>query len=493
MNHLLLSIPLATKNYYANLSVAVTLIIYICLTPTVDCFFYDGKRIAEISLIVLAFISLSASKAAQTRLIHSVSILNKKTLCLLSIILVLGLISSIFAPSPRYALIEVLTFFSLFIVALLCAPIWRHLHTLLPWIGLALLASFAIQEVKFLSYYGAFLISKSEFDFYDFFFTFSHPRFFNQYQIWTLPLLTLLLRMDHPLQKVNRYRVLLWIIAIIWWGMLFTTNGRGALTGVIGSYIVTYAIFRHKAKDFLNTTLLLMFWGFIFYQILFHLIPYFRADNTLQLLNINNNPLQIRSTSSGRLTDLWPTALQMIQKNPWLGIGPMHFQAWNGSEILAHPHNSLLQLGAEWGLPALLAILLLIYTTLSTWVRRFNVHTLNSEHKNFNLALIGLTFSLSSAFILSLFSGVIVMPMSHLMGILVASLAFSLYQPLPPQVVEIRKNQHWLMTLIFAIFAISYFWLLSPELMPRLIDPTFSPENPLGINGPRFWLVTNVF
>ena len=479
------------KTYPISLLPPLLLSTYICITPNSDLFFYDGKRIAEISLILLSLICLAASTLVQIKFIESIYFFGSRARLFILFTLSLGLISTALSPSPHHAAIEVITFFSLLSVILICVPAWQTFHKYLLWFGLALLLSFGIQEIKFLSYYVAFLMSGNTFDFYDFFFTFSHPRFFNQYQIWTLPLLTLLLLMDHPLQKVKRYRVLLWIIAIIWWGMLFTTNGRGALVAIAGSCILTYIIFRHKAQSFLKTTLLLMLLGLIFYLTLFHLIPSFRAENAHQLLS-TNNPLQIRSTSSGRLTDLWPTALQMIQKNPWLGIGPMHYQAWNGSEILAHPHNSLLQLGAEWGLPALLATLLLIYTALRTWIRRFNIHTLNTEHKNVNLAIIGLTFSLSSAFILSLFSGIIIMPMSHLMGILVVSLAFSICQPLP-QPVKIKKNQHWFMTLIFAVFAISYFWLLSPELIPRLIDPMFSPENPLGINGPRFWLVTSIY
>lgn len=476
------------KVFSCSVLLALLLVFYICITPNSDLFFYNGKRIAEVSLILLTVICLSASKQAQITFIESLSMINSTARYLLALILGLGLVSAFLAPSVHHALIEVMTLFALLVVAVVCAPVWRIYHKQLRWLGLALLLSFSVQEVKFLSYYLAFLFSDNAFDFYDFFFTFSHPRFFNQYQIWTLPLLTLWLLMDHPLQKVKRYRVLLWVVALIWWTMLFTTNGRGALIAIVGSYLLTYLIFRHKAKAFLNTTLLLMLLGFVFYQILFHLIPYLKTDNAPQLLS-NTNPLQIRTSSSGRLTDLWPAALQMIQKNPWFGIGPMHYHASNGSQMLAHPHNSLLQLGAEWGLPALLSTLLLVYIALRTWIRRFNVHTLNTEHKIFNLAIIGLTLSLSSACILSLFSGVIVMPMSHLMSMLVISFAFSICQPLSPQPVEIKRSQHGFMTLIFALFAISYFWLLSPELIPRLTDPMFSPENPLDIKGPRFWLL----
>jgi hypothetical protein len=48
----------------------------------------------------------------------------------------------------------------------------------------------------------------------------------------------------------------------------------------------------------------------------------------------------------------------MMQASPWLGAGPAHF-AHYGRDLphgTAHPHSWLLQIGSEWGLPALLLL-----------------------------------------------------------------------------------------------------------------------------------------
>ena len=489
MNHSPYSINLHFKTYSSSILIAFLLIAYICIAPNSDLFFYDNKRIAEISLILLTLITLSTSRYAQKNLTYLLSFLDRSSIFLLSLLLGLGITSALLAPSSRHAFIEIISFFSLFIIALQCSPVWRHFPKLLPWIGLALLVSIFIQEIKFISYYFAFIINNHSFNFHDFFFTFTHPRFFNQYQLWTLPLLTLVLILDHPYLKAKHTRYLLWAIAIIWWIMFFTTHGRGVVVAVTSSYLITFILFKQKTKTFLKTTLILNLLGFIFYQIFFHLIPHMLSNDLSLLTNSDTQAFSIRSTSSGRLTHLWPKALQLITENPWLGIGPMHYHAWNGGIVLAHPHNSILQIGAEWGIPALLCVLILLYRTFRNWIHRFNSHSLNKTNSTFTLSVIGLTFSLCSAFILSLFSGVIVMPMSHLIGILVISFSLSIFQPGNLTIEPQKTKQNWTMTFIFSILTISYFWLLSPDLIPRLVNSAFTPDNILGVNGPRFWMV----
>ncbi|MBV8209686.1 MAG: O-antigen ligase family protein [Burkholderiaceae bacterium] len=58
---------------------------------------------------------------------------------------------------------------------------------------------------------------------------------------------------------------------------------------------------------------------------------------------------QLASGSNRAL--LIQSSIQAIRSAPWLGIGPMQFAAIAGVWS-AHPHNWLLQLASEWGLPA---------------------------------------------------------------------------------------------------------------------------------------------
>lgn len=472
------------SGYNLNIPIAFLLGFYIFILPFSDLFFYNGKRIAEISLIILSLVIFSVSNSFQ-KTNRLAPLAATKLPFLLLIVAGLSCISAITSPSPVHAFIEIITLFSLLLITTQCAPIWQSFPKIIPYLTIVLLLSIGIQEVKFLTYYCAFLITNDTFDIYSFVISFSNPRFFNQYQIWTLPFLTIILLLDHPYLQNKRIKYLLWGIAIIWWIMCFTTEGRGAIVAIIGSYFSIFLIFRKKAKDFLNRTLLLFVIGYLLYQCFFHFIPYLMANNSFaeQLLELN-------TSGNGRIY-LWLKAIDYILENPWFGIGPMHY-AWYPNKIAAHPHNSILQIAAEWGLPVLLLTLFLFYKGCYAWVKKFNAHTLNPTTKNHNLMVIALTFSMSSALILSLFSGVIVMPMSHLTGVLVVSIALGIYQNKSIIISPVNKKNHWGLTFLFALLPIVYFWLLAPELIPRLIDPLFEPTNSLTGRRPRFWLFGSI-
>jgi len=466
---------------------AVLLFSYICIAPNANIFFYNGKRIAEISLILLVLIMLSVSSAIQKNFIQSLTIFDKKSLALWLIILGMGGISAFLSASPRNALIEIITLFSLPLIALQCGPAWRLFPKILPWLSLALLFSFSLLEVKFFSYYCAFLMADFPFSIHNFFFNFAHPRFFNQYQIWTMPLLSAVLLMDHDLFKQKKVRVFIWSVAVVWWMIFFVSGGRGVIVAVIASAVFTYILFRENSKAFLKLTLFLGGAGFLLFQALFHVIPYLLASDSLaDTASLFAQSLEIRMTSSHRLTYVWPKAIEYMTKNPWFGVGPMHY-AWYPNKEVAHPHSSVLQLAAEWGLPVLMLSIVLFYRTFQAWISRFNRHTLIEQNGDYKLAVISLNFALCSALILSLLSGVIVMPMSHLMGVFVLSLALAIYQKTSLVIEDFNFKHNWTMTFIFAFIAISYFWLLVPELMPRLIDPAFQSENKYDVVGPRFW------
>jgi len=86
--------------------------------------------------------------------------------------------------------------------------------------------------------------------------------------------------------------------------------------------------------------------GVLLYALLFRGLPAWigfgeslQARSLDQLASGSNRELLIRSS------------LEAIRSAPWLGIGPMQFAAIPGVWS-AHPHNWLLQLASEWGLPA---------------------------------------------------------------------------------------------------------------------------------------------
>ena len=316
---------------------------------------HDSQRIIE-----LLFISLLLIESVIYRKNTSDLSLDKIVRYALYGLTALAIISSCLAVSPRHALIEISLFAGLSYLALFVARLYHEN---------------SMQLIKRLTYvvWGGILLSMTAF--YVGYLTatifktpviwpapitgFNNVRFFNQYQLWTLGLITLpLLTFDF---KNTRTRYCLHLGVICWWVLLFHTASRGVILSWGLGILITVIIYRKLAWSFIRVQLIHITAGFLSYQILFQLVPFLRGSEVV-------TGTIVRDTTSDRI-ELWKQALHLIQDHPIFGIGPMHF-AWY-SPISAHPHNSVLQIMAEWGLPAALLILIITFYGLFCWVGTF--------------------------------------------------------------------------------------------------------------------------
>ena len=106
----------------------------------------------------------------------------------------------------------------------------------------------------------------------------------------------------------------------------------------------------------------------------------------------------------------------------------MHF-ACDSNLIASHPHNALLQISSEWGLPVTIAVLFLFFKALFFWIRDARIEIITrTEDEDKRLLYPALLASLCGATVHALVSGLIVMPMSQVMLVLIAGWMLSLYQ-----------------------------------------------------------------
>jgi O-antigen ligase len=115
---------------------------------------------------------------------------------------------------------------------------------------------------------------------------------------------------------------------------------------------------------------------------------------------------------------LWQLSWNAIRASPWLGMGPMQFAAL-GSPVGAHPHNWVLQIASEWGLPALVIVL---YGAL----RLFRVLRRTVNNKNLSAPLLAVIAALA----LGLVDGNLVMPASQSATALMLGLLLGPVDPL---------------------------------------------------------------
>jgi putative inorganic carbon (hco3(-)) transporter len=381
--------------------------------------YHDCQRVIQLLLLALVLMDAMFLGWKKTSLMP----INKEVRFGFFALLALTIASSVQAIAPRYAVIEVTVFVALCYLALFVARLYRENgEVFIKQLCYALWASIALYMVSFYTGYITAILVKKTLAWPYPFYGFSNIRLFQQYQLWTLGLICLpLLAFD--LKKNSR----LWLYVALanWWVLLFYAASRGVTLGWIVAMFATALIYKKSAWPFLRIQLITAFVGLCAYQLLFKMIPSWIATTATVASSAGSTVAASASASNAIVTstifrdtftdrtDLWKVALVMVKNFPFLGVGPMHFYHYNN--FGTHPHNSVLQLASEWGLPATLIIVTITGYALYCWMKKFNVRQLQSTTKpNSNLAII-LFFTIAASSAYSLVEGVIVMPISQVL------------------------------------------------------------------------------
>jgi len=274
---------------------------------------------------------------------------------------------------------------------------------------------------------------------------FSKPRFYNQFQSWTVPVIVTLplLFSRTPITKG------VCVIALgLQWFILLMTAGRGSIVGLAVAFIIAFAIFPSVRRLLLFYQL----WGVLLGTFLYGLVLLSYAPDARSMFGtaeshaihpttaLANEATAIQPTdgedtsspffeqslgrqmlnTSGR-TWMWSVALQDAKNNPWFGIGPMNYactrEFWFG-----HPHNFPIQLAAEWGFAAAGALIALALSVI--WSAIQSARSIRESAKGSPQISALLLTGILAASVHACFSGVLIMPASQVTGILVCGTLF---------------------------------------------------------------------
>ena len=244
---------------------------------------------------------------------------------------------------------------------------------------------------------------------------FANIRFFNQVQVFTLPLLLgggLL-----AIKKGKNVGFFLITLSAIWWMLLIQSAGRGIMLSVLTAALVILYLFKENTHRwmwyFLGTLLI----GYVTKVLLFDIVP---VDSGFSKSIVRGG--------SPRFT-LYPRTFLASLNHPIIGHGPMSFADMNVEFTPSHPHNSILQLLYELGYPATIMIIGVIFYGLKKWSKQTKeqFETVKEDLFEEGIIRISLTAALFGALLYSLLSGVIVMPLSQLWLALVFGTALGLY------------------------------------------------------------------
>jgi hypothetical protein len=436
----------------ASLGVALLLGLFLLLTSTTaplpSLEIYDSKRILQFGLLFLLTVVPIVSSSVRVTL------------------------GDFLARTPRWLKATVATLFAWGLgSALLHAESWSHLANSLADVALPALLLYSVcviaacrqlSGVRFdrvalglvglagvaigVQELAGVLAARSagvDFNYWLSLMYFAHPRFYNQVQSWTIPMLAAL-----PLvfQRSRLVTALCFTALALNWFIVLMTGARGTFLGVTGALVATSLLFPAARGHLLKWQILGLAGGAVIFAGALLATPsgFDRSaltTGTSEEAQTRSEELESRryigdlpkegnrflDTSLGRplfhamgRVEMWHRALNDALENPVFGIGPMAYPC-SQSVTFAHPHNYPLQIAAEWGLPA--AILLCLSVALLLWAAAAKLYKNQSgAAKNDHRASVALFTGVIAAVLHSGVSGVAVMPASQVAGILICGM-----------------------------------------------------------------------
>jgi O-antigen ligase len=365
---------------------------------------HDWQRILEIGVLMLGGAGLLACRARSLGQLFS-GVDGK----LLAAFFLLGVCGSATAYAPRMAIFEVAVFFMLYAVAVAVArEIARHGVRALRLIAQVIAGAGALYTVKFFVAYCAAYSLDIPLAVDDFTPGFSNIRHFNHAQTSTLPLLVLLCCLT---PRTSRLRWLWLGVTAYWWLALYATSARGSLLGLGVACMAVALVAKRAAWPYLKTLAFTAVLGVLAYVVLLDLVPILSGKHAMNALAYSIERTAA-DPASGRM-QLWRRAVELIMQHPLLGVGPMHF-AHNSHDlhIGAHPHDWVMQIASEWGLPALACLLAAVGLGLRALARAGR--RVDTKDATGQAVFAALALAVGAILVDGLVSGLFVMPQSQL-------------------------------------------------------------------------------
>lgn len=444
---------------------------------------HDFQRVAQVCSLVLFGGAALVTRAWSANVLVAPSIRLS-----LGTFFVLGVLSSLAAVMPRFALYEVSTYFLLILLALsIGQEISVGGQAALSRVLQAVAIGCSLHAVTCLSAYMGAMTLKIPLESSDFTVGFSNIRFFNHMQTSLLPLLVLLCCLS-PRQARLRW---LWLaLTAYWWSAIYATGGRGVLAGIVAGSIVTVLFQRRHALAYLKQLAVTAVLGLAIYVVLMVIVPLLTGNPPLDALSATV-ARTASDPASGRAS-LWRLAAGVIVHHPWLGAGPMHFaHEAQRLQMGAHPHDWVLQIASEWGVPALICLALTLgiaFKALTGAARRLAADDVPNQ-----TTLSALIAGCAAVCVDALVSGVLVMPQSQIAMTLLLGCTIGWYRgivPLVPTETPQRPGMRFAASLCVAAAIAGLLAGAGPGIKAMLDgeDPAVAQQaaNP-GFHWPRMW------
>lgn len=397
-------------------------VIYVVISPSITPItgfgIYNDKRILQIGVLCIAcvlYLIYSNEASDSITKLRRAPFVGKFGLFLT---VSFGGLSAIVAPSLFYAALEIAHFTLLFVLAgMVAVVVQRHPKYASCFVLAGIVLSVFLYTIHFSVSYGLSVAWPTLEVGREAITGFANTRHFNQYQTWTLPLLGTCVLFVPRRRRIGR--ALVFLMLALWWMLVLVSNVRGTVVAVGIAALGVGLLFRRHAVRWLGVQFGAVVGGALLYYLLFDLVAGTTPQVAERLGRISGEAWRIQR---------WVTSLEMAWAHPWLGVGPMHF-AWPPYHFVpgAHPHNALLQWMAEWGLPSAAIVTGLVVWGAWSWIRQEQRDASGATNRE-NAIRVGLVAAVLAGAAHAMVSGIIVMPVSQMLLVLVGGWAWGRYR-----------------------------------------------------------------
>ena len=247
-----------------------------------------------------------------------------------------GALSAGLAAYPAYAITEWVTFAGLILLGLTVASVpassfHRTAMLLLVVVGALVLGWRLVVELV------AVVVTSDATGLQSSWIDFLNPRYFAKVTTWLIPLLWFAGYAAR--QKSRAITAFCFVVASVLAAHILMTGSRGALLALVVSAGVCAVAFGSPGRRLAVAIVLYCIVGAAIW-------------GAVEWIYGGASFSGIARTGSSDRNILAQQILAAVRQSPWWGIGPMQFADLERHAWAAAPHNSVLQLAAEWGLPA---------------------------------------------------------------------------------------------------------------------------------------------
>ncbi|MED7788755.1 O-antigen ligase family protein [Francisella sp. 19X1-34] len=320
--------------------------------------FIDRYYIFYYSLCV-ASVAILVNKLLLSKVIELFKSFSKIIKYAIVIFFILGIISSAFAISPSIAFKGVsVTFLQFFCVLFIAVYVKDNFKSVQVFFAIILLSLIFFGGALFLqlslanySVYGSIIAGNIQ-KILLFMYNCLNPRFLDNYFSWFLPLLLLPWVADlRPIYKIGAF-----IALTLSWFILI----NHAFRTIFAEYIVILPLIFIFARQYFKLIFTLMISTLICGFLLDLFYINFIMANVYSGMTSTEDLL--RTGMSGRIP-LWKEAFWVGIDHPLTGVGQWNYLAITKRPD-GYPHNILLEIWSQWGIPAFIAAATVIITSI---------------------------------------------------------------------------------------------------------------------------------